>query len=682
MRAVAKLTLALYLCVEFALRLSYCQYDEDNTERKPDKVQCVENLPEIYVSADYLQFYIKKDQEEIVTKFVNYLTVTCSAVYGTNLVLTKDGDKLRTTNEDQSVITWSTSKPGILKSNYTCINTETDCKRSVIVAIIPALQVLSPKLQTVDDKFHTNYNIQYGSSMTVLCSGPAAARLALTKDGDPIITEYESNTTIKWFVRKPDLQISEIVCIDLDTAINSSVLIRVEPFTYITSQNEIIEPDFTNLENHTRIQVYRFPYNHQPVEVFCCGPRTVRLLSPDDNKELISESVNNTVVRALIRNSKIGTTLMSCADNKQFALMSIVHVVVTPQMEVKSSSNIRYVGNRYVMRNGDPLEIICSSPDIAQITIYKKEQTIEKLQTINGTSLRWFERKKHGAEIYSCFIAEIEAYVTVDTLPEAMEFRCMSHNMEYINCTWMPSTANIQFALYYFNNREHTRLCKKSHAYHEMFCIWYSSDYPGYLNDVSELSFLTQSCNNFGCSNQTFHIDHVSIVRPVAPQGLRIHSITSRGAVIRWDSTYMICAGKSLRSSKGDFLYKVEYLYSGTNPLEANSSLVTCYLRVCEMKLTLPCAGQFYEVRIYQRLKRAVGEELWSDFSSISFHTVVDYEDVADSTCNWEPRKTKEVMTYFTQMLRKETRLEMQQIKEKIRMLKKKATRLHTDFKR
>lgn len=336
--------------------------------------------------------------------------------------------------------------------------------------------------------------------------------------------------------------------------------------------------------------------------------------------------------------------------------------------------------DRFEMLYGEPLELFCVGEN------YDLEFTVSdnrvRLPTtiVNKTTIRLYKEKpEKGISHYICQYIETDSFyemtyltVIVDSLPVVENFNCKSMHFEYLNCTWISNFYNLEHMMYYVYNGTPMVLCRTHFYHHKNVCLW-DTNHPllPYEKDESNLTFIMNSCTGIGCTNQTFILDHVTLVKYRAPV-IELRSKSAYSVVIGIDLTIDQEIGNIFLEQK------ITYWYSGMHPNQTNASLTRTnnYYNDFndDIELKLPCANEIYEVRVSVRPQHAVGEDYWSDEGVIHFATDQAPDEVnatVDSTCN-QPRSTTtpDVMLYLIAKRTEKIQAEQNELKLKIESLK------------
>lgn len=327
---------------------------------------------------------------------------------------------------------------------------------------------------------------------------------------------------------------------------------------------------------------------------------------------------------------------------------------------------------------GNPLELLCTGTAVnLQIT---KNGADLVINTVNETTVRFFtENPERQDTYYYCEDTQSNnatgVKVIVDSIPSTSDFHCKSKNLEYLNCSWTSLNIVPEFSLYYIKEEitYNFILCKLSN-YDSKYCVWEKKN-PSipYQDFDQKLTFLMETCNRFGCANQTFVFNHVAIIQPDPPK-LTLLQKSSRSAVLKWNIPWKLWLMDYLSLE-----HRISYWYSGIHQIKVDTaSLEEKYVPTFEIELKLPCAGTFYEVRLSIRPKTAVGEEFWSEDAVITFVTDQEPQDLVDPTCI-RPRVTitPEIMLYEIEKLRDKMEIEQKELDEQIMSLKERVGKSH-----
>lgn len=331
---------------------------------------------------------------------------------------------------------------------------------------------------------------------------------------------------------------------------------------------------------------------------------------------------------------------------------------------------------------GEPLEIFCMGIDYE----LQMADGVVPLPTtsVNQTTIRLFEeRPEKGVSYYTCHYIKnnslhyptIMLKVVVDGVPVIEDFRCKSMNFEYLNCSWTTTNINPEYELYYVKNGILTLLYKIRWFAKTIYCVWDDKNalLPYQYQDVN-LTFLVKTCTGLGCTNQTFQFDQRAIVKFKAPK-LEIKAKGSYGAILRCN---IYSSGLYQQFGNYNLEQKITYWYSGIHQNQGNVPVVITDIYSSKyddnaIELKLPCANEFYEVRLSVRPQLAEGEEFWSEDAIVHFVTepASGDEGPVDPTCNKPKAKvTPEVMLYIIDQFTEKMKEEQNKLKTKIKAMK------------
>ncbi|XP_063383523.1 uncharacterized protein LOC134669833 [Cydia fagiglandana] len=322
---------------------------------------------------------------------------------------------------------------------------------------------------------------------------------------------------------------------------------------------------------------------------------------------------------------------------------------------------------------GKPLEILCSGPGPLEISLYGESLPID---TINSTTVRFKQEKpEKQASVYVCSNSDIKCALrlVIDNPPEIKDFKCISKNLEVLNCSWTNNNVLISnVSLCYKVNNHKTIPCRVNRNRDMDYCTWDTQSSPRYRQQEENILFLMDACNKFGCTHNMYNIDHIKILKPDPPLNLKVLNKTTNNAVLEW----------TISNNMIDFLqdgleHKIEYWFYGAQFRQVDSTL-PLKQRKYRFELSLPCANQYYEVRISIRPIRASKTGMWSEPSSICFSTDAEIKGdiMIDPACD-TVTETPEVMIYFVRKLRQRVNKELSKFKEEIRQLKLRAVSIY-----
>lgn len=270
---------------------------------------------------------------------------------------------------------------------------------------------------------------------------------------------------------------------------------------------------------------------------------------------------------------------------------------------------------------GNPLELYCVGQAHNELMM-SKDNVMFYTNTVNETTVHLFDEKPEIrlSNVYCHYVkghdnTNIAAVrVLIDTLPKATNFHCNSNLKQHI-CTWTtPNLIIYRFSLYHVRDNVYTLLCHVMQS-EPMYCAWDSKALDAGKPDPKILTFQMETCNHFGCRNETFEVHNLTIVKSEPPEQLTILWKRSHSASLSWK----IPKNQGLSELHMD--HKISYWHSGIHPRYVNTSNVFKQENYLVLNLELPCADTFYEVRVSIKPHGAVGEEYWSDDAVVTLVT-------------------------------------------------------------
>ncbi|XP_073959392.1 uncharacterized protein [Choristoneura fumiferana] len=317
------------------------------------------------------------------------------------------------------------------------------------------------------------------------------------------------------------------------------------------------------------------------------------------------------------------------------------------------------------IRYGEPLELLCMGR--ADKLKMELRETELKTEVINETTIRWFEEKpEEQINVYICKHHEMGIFkllLVIIGSNMVKDFSCKSKNLKFLNCTWTVP----EFAPYVsvFVMEDANPVLKSKN---EPYCLFPVNERNTTFN------FLVNTCYSNTCTNQTYAINHYSVLKPNPPESitLTIASMMSLQSVyLEWsipdNLTQFITEG---------FDSRVEYWYSGIDYRQVNTSIINQISpSTFQLEFKQPCARTDYVVRISIRPKEAVEEEFWSDYEYIDFSTSHGFDlgsnTIIDPSCTI--CSNTQILDYEMYLLRRKIKEEQMDLKEKINELKTKA---------
>lgn len=313
-----------------------------------------------------------------------------------------------------------------------------------------------------------------------------------------------------------------------------------------------------------------------------------------------------------------------------FVSLSIAAVCVAEEgtitIDPRNDVNVLY---------GQDLEINCTAGGnlTAEDLVFTIAGVEQPSEIINKTSIRLFMKKPEERLFIPIYCKSrdnkaIEVRVANVCSPpkEVVDFKCMSKNLEMLNCSWTsPDLIDTNYSLTFFINGNALKSCMARKTFEKssrQYCYWNNTSQPSYRQQVALYNFMLTSHNQFGRKTQNFTIDHYSVIKPEAPLKLQIISVTSHSVLLQWEIPFNIV---HFLPSDG-IEHKIEYQIAKIDNTSVFRPVNTVALpplnKSYRFNLTdLPYAHMQYGVRVYIKPTRAKSEEFWSDFSNLVFYT-------------------------------------------------------------
>lgn len=358
----------------------------------------------------------------------------------------------------------------------------------------------------------------------------------------------------------------------------------------------------------------------------------------------------------------------SCSENE------------TPTISLIGNISRAYEGIHF-LQYGATLEIFCTaSRDKILSASDDKKFTILDTEMINKTTVKYVMENMQKQLLRVTCVLEVDfdcaslLVVVVDNQPDIKDFKCISKNLDLLNCTWTSTNSIASFNLHVMYKEKLSQICATDIT--QMHCTWTNYDIPLYSRHEKTYEFVMKTCNGLGvCKNTSHVIDHLSTVRLDPPKNLKVVKKNSRMVVVKWEIPY------KQYSALNGVDYRIDYWYPGIQPREVNTSSVTNKFTNYQFEIQLPCPDSFYEVQVTMKTKQATNEELWSDFASTSFVTDEDEIEVNNVICEKQRVPlTANIMIYELKKFKKKFIEDHMQVKRKILELKEKSARENEDF--
>ncbi|XP_029156701.1 cytokine receptor [Nylanderia fulva] len=307
-----------------------------------------------------------------------------------------------------------------------------------------------------------------------------------------------------------------------------------------------------------------------------------------------------------------------------------------------------------IIKYGNPLQIFCvlneayvekhyPGKNSSDLMFYRNSKIMEPefITIINRTTIMLYqELPPPSDDLYYCFLnltkeGENQSkegvclnQVVIGFEPKAPNnFTCISRNWENINCTWDPpqNYVHTEYELAFKLNggRRGVRRvypCPKDCS-NKTYCCWTQYSSPMYRQAYENYTFMMHIHNKFGSLNVTYKVDHFAQVIPEKAVNLLVLNKTSNSALLQWSLPF------PLQSFPPGLTYKIMYQNHWDKIKDWKVIIIDAesqkHSHKPQFNLTgLEYANTVYDVRVFLKSAKAVGENMYSDFSVITFRTL------------------------------------------------------------
>lgn len=299
---------------------------------------------------------------------------------------------------------------------------------------------------------------------------------------------------------------------------------------------------------------------------------------------------------------------------------------------------------------GQPLEILCllntqdkkaEGRNSSDLLFYRNMELVQSefLTVVNSTALRMhIPRPSPSDSVYYCKLRLPDKdklmvcynKVVVGERPTLdNNFRCLSQNWDNLTCTWKPkhnylvTTYNLTYRLPGRSGRSATYTCNNMTVETNdgtYSCFWDVYTTPLYRQSIPHFHFTLTASNKLSENvSRDFHINHFARMRPGRPTDLKVENKTQHSALLSWSIPY------SLQNFPPGLLHRVIYSNEvdgdGIWSVSDVSSLPLHNSSYVFNVTGLVYAYCHYTVRVSIRSEKAYEEEMWSDYTPVTFRT-------------------------------------------------------------
>ncbi|XP_046682111.1 cytokine receptor isoform X3 [Homalodisca vitripennis] len=298
-----------------------------------------------------------------------------------------------------------------------------------------------------------------------------------------------------------------------------------------------------------------------------------------------------------------------------------------------------------ILEYGSPLEIFCVlSPGVvsqgfnsSQLVFYHTSNRIlpEFVTLVNESTARLYVEKPVPMEdMFYCKLTNgTEEFpvclnsVAVGFSPqEVLNFSCVSHNWDNLNCTWTPPLNYVKTKytlVYYLPGRNGWKLryrCpNETDVKGKNYCFWDQSTTIPYRQPYEYYYFLMTGENRFGSITTKTKFHHYAYVLPTKAANLTYLDITSSSVMIQWSVVF------PMQNFPPGVLQKVEYqsqwdLRNQWHVVDVSS--LSKKSATHQLNITgLQYANSLYDFRVFMRSPMALGEHMWSEPATLTIKT-------------------------------------------------------------
>ncbi|XP_072753028.1 uncharacterized protein Dome isoform X2 [Anoplolepis gracilipes] len=324
-----------------------------------------------------------------------------------------------------------------------------------------------------------------------------------------------------------------------------------------------------------------------------------------------------------------------------------------------------------VIKYGNPLRIFCSLNETyvaekysgrnsSNLFFQRNDQILEQefITIINRTTIMlYIEEPRAGNYMYYCHLniskentsrldiskGTVDVclnYVAVGYEPKPPKnITCRSYNWENMNCTWIVpenyinTNYTLMFTFHEGSRQGRTRYypCpeekdlqknpekKPQKNSSKNSCIWTEKTSPLYRQTHETYNFVMLGSNIFANITKHYKIDHYAQVIPAQPVKLSVIHKTSNSAILSWELP------SPLQTFPPGIIHKIMYQNQWDHTKDWKVIIIDTHLHSHKKRyfnLTgLEYANTVYDVRIYLKSAKAVGEDMYGEPGVITFRT-------------------------------------------------------------
>ncbi|XP_031844734.2 cytokine receptor domeless isoform X1 [Nomia melanderi] len=305
-----------------------------------------------------------------------------------------------------------------------------------------------------------------------------------------------------------------------------------------------------------------------------------------------------------------------------------------------------------VLEYGQPLKILCilnrtfvdsefPGKNATDLVFFrnKKEMEPQYITVINETTISLdVERPPPAEDMYYCklrlqndYNKQYEAVclnkVVVGYKPkEPLNFSCVSHNWENMNCSWVPvqNYVTTRFTLVFkLPGRAGGRKlypCPKENPkpLPPNTCLWDTTTNPIYRQPYEYYTFILNVENVLGNASFQYKFHHFAHVIPAKPANLSVINKTSDSALLHWSVPF------PMQNFPPGLYHKIMYQnhWHSEDTWQVINITNDSHMHKRYYNLTgLEYANTGYDVRVSTKSAVAIGDDKWSEFSVVAFRT-------------------------------------------------------------
>ncbi|KAL6427265.1 hypothetical protein ACFW04_008687 [Cataglyphis niger] len=300
-----------------------------------------------------------------------------------------------------------------------------------------------------------------------------------------------------------------------------------------------------------------------------------------------------------------------------------------------------------IIKYGNPLRIMCvlnetyvnkhfPGKNSSNLIFFRNDKKMEPeyITVINRTTIMLYnELPPPGDNMYYCQLnlSNKDVGVCLNKVVIGYEpkvpsnFTCTSYNWENITCTWETEKNYVQTShdlMFKFNGgRRGVRRYYPCPAENtkKNSCSWTQYSSPMYRQTYENFTFIMFVHNQFGNISDVHRIDHFAQVIPAKPVNLSVINKTSNSATLYWELPFPLQSfppginHKIMYQNQWDYKKDWEVIIIDTDP-----RLSKRFFNLTGLKY----ANTVYDVRVYLKSAKAIGENMYSEPSVITFRTL------------------------------------------------------------